>query len=477
MRIGIAFDLKPATPGATDDQFEEFDSPETIAFLRRALESAGHQVTELGNGRPLLEALMRDPPDLVFNLAEGSGSSRSREARVPAVCEMLGIPYTGSDPLTLAVALDKDVTRRLVSASDMEVPDGIVIELDANDYDGDFAEFPPTIEESGLTLPLIAKPVSEGSSKGIRAKNLITRPEDIGPVIVELWQRYGQPVLVEEFIVGDEVTVAVLGNGQPRVFGTMKISPRQPTDHFVYGLEVKRDWRNRVDYEIPAKLPAAVNARLEEAAIAVYDALGCRDVARLDFRIRDGVPYFIEINPLPGLNPGIERPDADRPGDRHDPRRVSAGDRRGGGAAAGLMSRRHARDSRLRHERQHVRALGDHCQPGRGAVFRERFADGLLDRGGRLDPAAPERFRVQPAANELDPAVIQYLRQLFELPLVHDEVFLAQDLLLEDAPVGCSCKIDWNSSLPTPSLRLAAMMMVPPFLTIGSAPVMPLTAW
>jgi D-alanine-D-alanine ligase len=110
-------------------------------------------------------------------------------------------------------------------------------------------------------------------------------------------------LLVEEFISGDELTVGVVGNDPPRVLGVMRIVPNRPDEHFVYSLEVKRDWRNRVRYECPARLPTEASEKVEAAALAAYQALGCRDVARIDFRLRDGVPYFIEANPLPGLSP------------------------------------------------------------------------------------------------------------------------------------------------------------------------------
>src|SRR5262245_26428483 len=129
MKIGLAVTLKSAADdaGRPDDWQEEFDSPATVAGLRAALESGGHRVVELGDGRALIERLLQDPPDLVFNIAEGSGVARSREARVPAVCEMLNIPFTGSDPLTLAVSLDKDVARRLVGAAGVPVPKGMIV--------------------------------------------------------------------------------------------------------------------------------------------------------------------------------------------------------------------------------------------------------------------------------------------------------------------------------------------------------------
>lgn len=306
MRIGIAFDLKPDGPlpvGAPDDLHEEFDAPITIRAIGDVLRGLGHDVRELGDGRPLLEALLRDPPDFVFNFAEGTGTSRSREARVPAVCEMLGIPYTGSDPLALAVSLEKDVTRRLAADAGVTVPRGITLTPPPSVYDGDFAEFPPLLAESGLALPVIAKPVFEGSSKGVRNRCLIETPEAIGPTIAYLWSGYQQSVLIEEFISGDEVTLGLVGNDPPQVVGLMRVVPKHPTDRFVYSVEVKRDWQAQVRYECPANLPTAVIRAVEAAAYAVWDALGLRDVARLDFRVRDGVPYFLEVNPLPGLNP------------------------------------------------------------------------------------------------------------------------------------------------------------------------------
>lgn len=307
MHIGLAFDLKPDAPlpaGAPDDLHEEFDSPATVRAVADVLRSLSHTVTELGNGRPLVEALLRNPPDLVFNFAEGSGVSRSRETRVPAVCELLGVPYTGSDPLALAVALDKDLTRRVAESHGVTVPKGITLPPPAAEYDGDCAEFPALLEEAGLPLPVIAKPTCEGSSKGIRNRCVVRTAADLGPTVVELWRAYRQPVLIEEFIAGDEVTVGIVGNDPAEPLGVMRMIPKAgPPGEFVYSLEVKRDWERHVEYEAPAKLPADVLRAVEADALTVFAGLGCRDVARADFRVRDGVPYFLEINPLPGLSP------------------------------------------------------------------------------------------------------------------------------------------------------------------------------
>jgi D-alanine-D-alanine ligase len=211
---------------------------------------------------------------------------------VPAVLEMLGIPYSGSDPLTLAATLDKDCAKRLVASAGVAVPRGAVIDPDAAD-----SVLTP------LSFPVIVKPAWEGSSKGIRNKCLVDGADDLAAVVQSIVRDHRQPVLVEEYIQGDELTVGILGNAPPRVLGVMRVVPTRATDRFVYSLEVKRDWRRLVRYESPARLAAADAAAVEEAALRAYGVLGCRDVARLDFRLRKGVPYFLEVNPLPGLNP------------------------------------------------------------------------------------------------------------------------------------------------------------------------------
>jgi len=297
MRIGITFNLKSGQPGAADlpDDFEEeFDSPATIESIAQALRRLGHEAYALGDGESMLRRVLDDRPDLVFNIAEGHGVSRSREARVPAVLEMLGIPYTGSDPLTLAITLDKDCARRLVQSHGGAVPRGQVVPPDLNPaYFSQLSRLPYTV---------IVKPAWEGSSKGIRGKCVVDTPAELVAAL-EARRDQRQPMLVEEFIAGEELTVGVIGNDPPRIVGILRVVPRRPEERFVYSLEVKRDYVNRVRYESPPQLPRQQLQAVEEAALLAYRALGCRDVARIDFRLRDGVPYFLEVNPLPGLNP------------------------------------------------------------------------------------------------------------------------------------------------------------------------------
>jgi D-alanine-D-alanine ligase len=333
MRIGITFDLKTEhaaeegrRAGLPDDFQEEFDSPATIDAIASVLRDLGHDVVLLGDGRDFLKRVLADPPDFVFNFAEGHGISRSREARVPAVLEMLGIPYTGSDPLTLAVTLDKDCAKRLVASAGVAVPKSVVIPSSArriesahlgekepvtiirencNVHDA-IEEVLANVVQSSIyhfQYPAIIKPAWEGSSKGIRNRCLVHDPEQAIDVIESLRRDHRQPILLEEFVTGDELTVGMFGNDSLEILGVMRVVPRQQTEHFVYSLEIKRDFRKLVEYECPAPLPAAVMRRVREAAVACFRALGCRDVARIDFRLRDGVPYFLEVNPLPGLHP------------------------------------------------------------------------------------------------------------------------------------------------------------------------------
>ncbi|MHB1427037.1 MAG: D-alanine--D-alanine ligase family protein, partial [Gemmataceae bacterium] len=154
-----------------------------------------------------------------------------------------------------------------------------------------------------LPWTAIVKPAWEGSSKGIRGKCVVDSPQELIEAIENHRRAYRQPILVEEYIEGEELTVGIVGNSPPKIIGVMRVLPKRKEDRFIYSLEVKRDWRDRVHYECPAKLPPERLRAVEEAALDVYRTLGCRDVARIDFRLKDGTPYFLEVNPLPGLNP------------------------------------------------------------------------------------------------------------------------------------------------------------------------------
>jgi len=296
MRIGLSYDLKEtiATQQAScDDAFEEYDSRETVELIAADLEAEGHTVTMLGGGRDFLDKILHEKVDFVFNIAEGRGTHRSREAQVPSILEMLNIPYSGSDPQCLAICLDKPLTKKLVASEGVSTPNWRVINNRQELRQIDTCDFP---------FPAIVKPAYEGSSKGIRLTSVVEDAKQAIEVIESLLEKYQQPAMVEEVILGDEVTVGIIGNSPPKVLGVMLILPKQRDSYFIYNLDVKRNYLDLVEYECPAGLEEKALQRIQISSLRAFKTLGCRDFARLDFRISTaGVPYFLEINPLPGL--------------------------------------------------------------------------------------------------------------------------------------------------------------------------------
>jgi D-alanine-D-alanine ligase len=278
VRLGLTYNLKPAGAElavADNDQFEEFDSVETIEALESAIRAAGHEPIRLGWELEMLEALQRERVDGVFNIAEGVGG-RGRESQVPAVLEMLGIPCTGSDALAIALTLDKALAKVVAKSAGIATAPWFV----------DGAPKP-------LTFPVFTKPAAEGSSMGITDRSLCRDEAELNAAIARL-SKYG-PVLVEEFLPGDEFTVGIIGG---EVLGVMQVLPRGDEKDFIYSLDVKRDYFNLVDYRL-ADAPDVV-----DVALQVWRAFGLRDVARIDVRRdRNGTANFVEVNPLPGVHP------------------------------------------------------------------------------------------------------------------------------------------------------------------------------
>jgi D-alanine-D-alanine ligase len=298
MRIGLAYDLKDDIEAGRDipeDALEEYDSIKVVRAIARSLRSLGHRTVLLGGGRKFLENILKSRVDFVFNIAEGRGRLRSREAQVPAILEMLNIPYSGSDPLTLAITLDKPLAKQIVISAGVPTPPWIKI--------GSIDEL-KAVRAGDIPLPAFVKPAFEGSSKGIRLTSRVNTAGKARSTAKALLVDYGQPVLMEKYIEGEEVTVGITGNSPPAIVGIMRVVPRKKFKTFVYSLEVKRDWRKLVDYECPARLERSTLKRISDFSLKAYKALGCRDFARVDFRVApDGTPYFLEVNPLPGLNP------------------------------------------------------------------------------------------------------------------------------------------------------------------------------
>ncbi len=385
------FALSPLRAGTTgvlalpdDDADEEFDAPETIAALAETLQGLGHDVELLGYGEPLLARLLAGPrPDLVWNIAEGHGRGRCREARVPAVLEMLDVPYTGSDPLTLAATLDKPCAKRIVADQGVATPAWAL-------YEGDWAAVADRL--AALAMPVFVKPAYEGSSKGIVGGSIFHDPVELRRALQQLYDAYAQPVLVEQFIDGDELTVGLVGNGPPQVLGIMRVLPRGPiAGPFVYSLEVKRDWQRLASYECPARLAPRDTEAVQRAALAAWRASGCRDVARFDFRLRGRHPLFPR-----GQSPAwpfarLRRSGA--VGRRAGHRLSRAGHSYSGRRLPPAAARRTAERSLRRHEvtrrRPAVQRTGAGGRSPRRRFRGRRIGIGRSRRGGSRGPGTP----------------------------------------------------------------------------------------
>jgi D-alanine-D-alanine ligase len=293
LRIGFTYNVKRVDTKGGNDSEAEYDAPETIDAIRDALESYGHVVVPLEATAELPRQLMDAPVDIVFNIAEGV-SGRNREAAVPALCELMGIPYTGSDAATLSIALDKALSKRVLRQHGILTPEFQVMETGRERL------------SPKMKFPLIVKPNQEGSSKGVSAHaSVVDDEESLRQVVRELLERYRQPALIEYYIAGREFTVGLLGDKRPRVLPPMEIifldkaNPRP-----VYDFQIKQEWEKHVYYQCPAQLTPAELKSMERIARETFVALDCRDVARVDLRMDDtGDIYVLEVNPLPGLTP------------------------------------------------------------------------------------------------------------------------------------------------------------------------------
>jgi len=295
LRVGITYNLKKdfyQSENEPVDFLEEFDAEETIDAIREALESEGHDVIKLGGDTGLFDRLKKASVDIVFNIAEGL-VGRNREAHIPALLEFLNIPYTGSDPLTLSLTLDKAMAKRIVMSQNVPTPRFKKVER-IDDLDG-----------LDLCYPLFVKLCYEGSSKGVRLDSKVLDSQALEEKTRGLLKTYRSPVLVEEFVNGPEFTVGIVGNDAPFVLGVMQIEIRgKPPEASIYSLEIKREWEKKVRYHCPPSIDQNLLKTIEEVAVRAYRVLECRDVSRVDIRVgADHTPYFLEVNPLPGLSP------------------------------------------------------------------------------------------------------------------------------------------------------------------------------
>jgi D-alanine-D-alanine ligase len=295
LRVGFTFNVKrvkPALDGSRDEE-AEYDSPKTIQAVRVAIEAAGHEVIDLEATADLPSLIEATKPDLVFNMAEGI-KGRNRESQVPALLELLDIPYSGSDPAALNIALDKALAKKIVRQHGILTPNFFTMSTGKERLPKD------------LRFPLIVKPVAEGSSKGVHATSVVENEAELRSAAQAMIAKYDQPALVEDYIGGREFTVGMLGERRPKVLPPMEVVFLDRAEiRPVYSFEFKQDWSSKIRYDVPATMEAAQLKGLERAARECFIALGCRDVARVDFRMDEqGKLYFLECNPLPGLTPG-----------------------------------------------------------------------------------------------------------------------------------------------------------------------------
>ncbi len=317
MHVALLANLKknaPAWAGMPTDHWDDLDSEETIAAITAALESGGHQVTFVEGDVTLYDRLQQLRPDFCFNITEGHFGD-SREAQVPAILEMLRLPYTGSRVLTLALCLDKPMTKRVLTYHDLPTPPFQV-----------FERVDETLDPK-MHFPMFVKPTREGTGMGVSAESIVYDEEQLLRQLPRLFERYDQPVMAERYIEGREVTVGVVGNLSSPVAWRMPedeearrisrglhflppleidMSRYPPEEAGVYTGKIKTELAHDFHYLCPAPLTEEQLEELNWLAAATFRVTGCLDVARVDFRLdaSDGnKPYILEINPLPGLNP------------------------------------------------------------------------------------------------------------------------------------------------------------------------------
>lgn len=318
MRVALLANLKknaPTWPGISPDYWDDLDSEETIEGISSALASQGHRVTFLEGDVNLYDNLRQVKPDICFNICEGHFGD-GREAQVPALLEMLRIPYTGSRVLTLALGLDKPMTKRVLAYHGLPTPPFQTIERVDEPLDPD------------LKFPLFVKPSREGTGMGVSAESIILDEAQLRTRLPRIFERYNQPALVEHYIEGREVTVGVVGNltgpvarrvpedeSAARILGGLDFLPplevnmaKYPAEEAgIYTSRMKVELAHEFHYICPAPLSEAQIEDLNWYTAATFRVIGCCDVARVDFRLDasdNDQPYILEVNPLPGLNPG-----------------------------------------------------------------------------------------------------------------------------------------------------------------------------
>ena len=317
-KVALLANLKSNAPhwdGMPEDQWDDLDSEKTIHALLNAIRAGGHTFEFLEGDITIIDTVRKFQPDICFNICE-SHFGDAREAQVPAILEKLQIPFTGSKVLCLALALDKPMTKRVLAYHDLPTPDFQT-----------FERVDETLDEK-MAFPLFVKPSREGTGMGVTATSIVHNEDELRAQVSLIVERYKQPALVETFIEGREVTVGMVGNlvgpvarrlppneNAPRIQAGLRFFPPMEVDlspyletDAVYANRLKVALADQLNYICPAPLDDDMVDELNWLAAAVFRVTGALDVARVDFRLNmheDWKPYILEINPLPGLSPGI----------------------------------------------------------------------------------------------------------------------------------------------------------------------------
>ena len=296
LTVGLMYNLgknDPPEEGEPPDVHAELDGEGTVLAVAEALGWAGHEVVMIEGNGSALDRLRETRIDIAFNMCEGL-KGECRESQIPALLEMLGIPYTGSNALTLALSLDKPMAKKIFTYHGVSTPKFLSLPVGAEVTPGD------------LRFPLFVKPAREGSSIGVSPKSLCRNLPEFRDQVHEIHKWYRQEALVEEFISGREFTVGILGNHDHYVFPIMEINFEHcPTEHGqIYSYQFKKEWDADQYYLCPAPVSPQLAELLSCTALAAFKSLNCHDVGRVDIRLaEDGTPHVLEINPLPGLTP------------------------------------------------------------------------------------------------------------------------------------------------------------------------------
>ncbi|RPI45761.1 MAG: D-alanine--D-alanine ligase [Bacteroidetes bacterium] len=292
MKVGITYDLRDEylAMGFTEEETAEFDREGTVYAIEQALQALGYRTERIGHIKNLVNRLAAgDRWDIVFNFAEGLYGA-GREAQVPALLDAYRIPYVFSGPLVLALTLDKALTKVIVKDAGVATPEHRVI-YRAED-----------IKRVDLPYPLFAKPLAEGTGKGIDPRSVIRNPGQLKEVCTGLLKKYHQPVLVETYLSGREFTAGVVGTGEnARCVGVIEIILKENAEEGVYSYVNKEECEERIIY---SRTDPEAAAACEEMALKVWKTLRCEDAGRIDIRFDGhGRPHFLEVNPLAGMHP------------------------------------------------------------------------------------------------------------------------------------------------------------------------------